>query len=144
MDTRANVHSSADVHAAADFYGTGDTHAVEPANRAANADICAYLYAWRPVGYSGATYPGPDNTADRDESGYSRSRYVCGDGFILIMFPPTENFYLSAANSSSVSLMVAAAAFSSRCSTDDVPGIGSMAGDRFSSHASAICGGVAL
>ena len=36
-----------------------------------------------------------------------------------------------------------AATFSSRCSTEDVPGIGSITGERASSHASAICAGVA-
>ena len=33
--------------------------------------------------------------------------------------------------------------FSSRCATDEVPGIGSIIGERRSSHASASCAGVA-
>lgn len=37
----------------------------------------------------------------------------------------------------------AAAMFSSRCSTEDVPGIGSMIGERASSQASANCDGLA-
>jgi hypothetical protein len=48
---------------------------------------------------------------------------------------------LSASNSPSVSSMSAAARFSLRCWIDSVPGIGSIAGDRRSSHASAICAG---
>ena len=44
---------------------------------------------------------------------------------------------------SSVSSMPAAAVFSSRCSTLDVPGIGSITGERWSSQASASCDGVA-
>jgi hypothetical protein len=45
---------------------------------------------------------------------------------------------LSAAKSSSESLMLAAATFSSRCFTFDVPGIGSITGLRLRTHASAI------
>ena len=50
---------------------------------------------------------------------------------------------LSVSNSSSDSSISAAATFSSRWATFDVPGIGSITGDRFSSHASASCDGVA-
>jgi hypothetical protein len=39
--------------------------------------------------------------------------------------------------------MSSAATFSSRCSTDDVPGIGNITAERASSQASAICAGVA-
>jgi len=46
-------------------------------------------------------------------------------------------------NSSSLNSMRAAAMFSSRCATEDVPGMGSMLGDRFSSQASAIWLGAA-
>ena len=42
-----------------------------------------------------------------------------------------------------MSSICAAAKFSSRCSIEDVPGIGSITGERASSHASAICAGVA-
>ena len=44
-------------------------------------------------------------------------------------------------NSSSVRAISAAATFSSRCATFEVPGIGSITGERFSSHASASCAG---
>jgi hypothetical protein len=40
-------------------------------------------------------------------------------------------------------MISAAATFSSRCATFDVPGIGNITGDRFSNHASASCDGVA-
>ena len=46
-------------------------------------------------------------------------------------------------NSSSVRVISAAATFSSRCATCDVPGIGNITGERFSSQASASCPGVA-
>src|SRR4029079_5656449 len=52
-------------------------------------------------------------------------------------------FHPTSRNSSSLNSIVAANAFSSRCFTRDVPGIGSITGERFSSHASAICAGVA-
>jgi len=42
-------------------------------------------------------------------------------------------------NSSVVSSISAAPVFSSRCATEEVPGIGSITGERFSSHASANC-----
>jgi tetratricopeptide (TPR) repeat protein len=51
--------------------------------------------------------------------------------------------YSSRRNSSSASLMPAALTFSSRCLTRDVPGMGSITAERRSSHASAICAGVA-
>ena len=38
---------------------------------------------------------------------------------------------------------LAAAMFSSRCLTDDVPGMGSVTFERFRTHASATCSGVA-
>jgi hypothetical protein len=44
--------------------------------------------------------------------------------------------------SSSVNRKEAACTFSSRCSIEDVPGIGSITGDRFNSQASATCLGV--
>jgi hypothetical protein len=43
-----------------------------------------------------------------------------------------------ASKSSSLSSMAAPSAFSVRCSTEDVPGIGSITGERLSSQASAI------
>jgi len=49
----------------------------------------------------------------------------------------------SCAMTSGASLSLATLRFSRRCSTDDVPGISSMLGDRWSSHASATCMGVA-
>ena len=48
-----------------------------------------------------------------------------------------------ASRSSSLSVSSAAATFSSRCSTDEVPGIGSITGERASSQASATWPGVA-
>jgi hypothetical protein len=51
--------------------------------------------------------------------------------------------YASASNSSCDSRSAAAPMFSSRCVRRDVPGMGSMTGDRCSSHASATCDGVA-
>ena len=47
-------------------------------------------------------------------------------------------------HSDSLSLNSAAATFSSRCFTREVPGIGSMTGERQSSHATATCEVVAL
>jgi hypothetical protein len=46
-------------------------------------------------------------------------------------------------NSSPVSRSAAAARFSSRCATDEVPGIGSITGERASSQARATWAGVA-
>ena len=51
--------------------------------------------------------------------------------------------YRRASNSSSVSSISSAARFSFACSSDSVPGIGSIAGERLSSQASAIWVGVA-
>jgi hypothetical protein len=56
---------------------------------------------------------------------------------------PAEPAALNSSNSSSLSMISAAATFSSRCATFDVPGIGNITGDRFSNHASASCDGVA-
>ncbi len=50
----------------------------------------------------------------------------------------SRQFPLRARRSSAVSWMPADATFSSRCFTDEVPGIGSIAGDRARSHAVAI------
>ncbi len=51
--------------------------------------------------------------------------------------------YRRASNSSSVSSFSRAPRFSLRCSSDSVPGIGSVVGERISSHARATCAGVA-
>ena len=64
------------------------------------------------------------------------SRRALGSGVLLAGAP-------SVSNSSSDSSISAAATFSSRCATFDVPGIGSITGERFSSQASASCEGVA-
>src|SRR5262249_9714956 len=56
---------------------------------------------------------------------------------------PAEPAVLNSSNSSSPRVISAAATFSSRCATLDVPGIGNITGDRFSNHASASCDGVA-
>ncbi len=52
---------------------------------------------------------------------------------------PADPALLSVSNSSSDNSMSAAATFSSRWATFDVPGIGSITGDRLSSQASASC-----
>lgn len=52
--------------------------------------------------------------------------------------PHIDLFYaLSAFISSALSLILPDATFSSKCATEDVPGMGSMTGERWSNHASA-------
>ena len=57
--------------------------------------------------------------------------------------PLADPALLRVSNSSSDNSIPAAATFSSKCATFDVPGIGSITGERFSNHASASCDGVA-
>ncbi len=68
---------------------------------------------------------------------------------ILIFFqslplPNQPTLSVTETTSAGVSLIPAAATFSSKWITDPVPGIGRIAGDRASSQASTICRGVAL
>src|SRR5580658_6897203 len=56
--------------------------------------------------------------------------------------PANSGTSASSANSSSFNLTDAARIFSSRCSIDAVPGIGSMIGERCSNQAKATCLGV--
>src|SRR5690606_18397124 len=59
-------------------------------------------------------------------------------------FTPYPPILSSVASTSSDNSSSAAAIFSRRCVTDDVPGINRIFGDRRSSHASATCMGVAF
>src|SRR6184192_1779597 len=63
-------------------------------------------------------------------SGFDRQdhKIPCGRPKLSILF-----------HSSAVSWSFSAAMFSSRCASDDVPGIGNMTGDFCSNHASASC-----
>ena len=72
----------------------------------------------------------------RDETGqrtFMRNRNRRYLGEVPLVIPVSSRF------SSSVNRKEAACTFSSRCSIEEVPGIGSMMGDRLSSQASATC-----
>ncbi len=76
---------------------------------------------------------------DLDADGAPELVYGLDDGTIVLARPSE-----SSARSFGKSWMFAAATFSSRWASDDVPGIGSIAGERASSQAIAIWAGVAL
>ena len=77
---------------------------------------------------------------DNDSFGYYDLNVGIRVRFLPVRFCPIES---RSAIISEGSCSVAALRFSRRCSTEDVPGISRMLGERCRSHASATCMGVA-
>src|ERR1700730_10733085 len=75
----------------------------------------------------------PRGRADRADAGF----------FAALNFKVSPYLPARVWNSSALRRIEATAKFSSRWAVEEVPGIGSMTGERCSSHASAICRGVA-